>query len=42
MDFVVRGDGSSTHLLNIVSPGWTSALAMAEHVAGGMAERGAL
>ena len=32
MDFVVRGDENSTHLLNAVSPAWTSALAMAEHV----------
>ncbi len=32
MDFVVRGDENSTHLLNSVSPAWTSALAMANHV----------
>ena len=32
MDFVVRGDESSTHLLNAVSPAWTSALAMANYV----------
>lgn len=32
MDFVVRGDENSTHLLNAVSPAWTSALAMARHV----------
>lgn len=32
MDFVVRGDEKSTHLLNAVSPAWTSALAMANHV----------
>lgn len=32
MDFVVRGDESSTHFLNAVSPAWTSALAMANHV----------
>ena len=32
MDFVVRGDSRSTHMLNAVSPAWTSALAMAEHV----------
>jgi L-2-hydroxyglutarate oxidase LhgO len=31
MDFVVRGDENSTHLLNAVSPAWTSALAMANH-----------
>jgi L-2-hydroxyglutarate oxidase LhgO len=32
MDFVVRGDEHSTHLLNAVSPAWTSSLAVAEHV----------
>lgn len=32
MDFIVRGDENSTHLLNAVSPAWTSAFAMAEHV----------
>lgn len=32
MDFVVRGDSHSTHMLNAVSPAWTSALAMAEYV----------
>lgn len=32
MDFVVRGDENSTHLLNAVSPAWTSALAMAQYV----------
>jgi L-2-hydroxyglutarate oxidase LhgO len=32
MDFVVCGDENSTHLLNAVSPAWTSALAMANHV----------
>ncbi|MBI1350651.1 MAG: L-2-hydroxyglutarate oxidase [Actinomycetales bacterium] len=32
MDFVVRAGEQSTHILNAVSPGWTSALAMAEHV----------
>lgn len=32
MDFVVRGDEDSTHLLNAVSPAWTSALAMANYV----------
>jgi L-2-hydroxyglutarate oxidase LhgO len=36
MDFVVRGDEHSTHLLNAVSPAWTSALAVAEHVVAGM------
>jgi L-2-hydroxyglutarate oxidase LhgO len=32
MDFVVEGDDRSTHMLNAVSPAWTSALAVAEHV----------
>jgi L-2-hydroxyglutarate oxidase len=32
MDFLVRGDRHSTHVLNAVSPAWTSSLAMAEHV----------
>lgn len=36
MDFVVRGDQASTHVLNAVSPAWTSALAVAEHVVAGL------
>ncbi len=32
MDFVVQGDGKSTHMLNAVSPAWTSSLAVADHV----------
>lgn len=32
MDFVVRGDRDSTHILNAVSPAWTSSLAVAEHI----------
>lgn len=42
MDFVVRGDADSTHLLNVVSPGWTSSLAVAEHVVTSMEAVGAL
>jgi L-2-hydroxyglutarate oxidase len=42
MDFVVRGDEHSTHLLNVVSPGWTSALAVAEHVTSQMIAVGAV
>jgi L-2-hydroxyglutarate oxidase LhgO len=42
MDFVVRGDERSTHLLNVVSPGWTSALAVAEHVVERMEAAGGL
>jgi (S)-2-hydroxyglutarate dehydrogenase len=32
MDFVVRDGPRSTHVLNAVSPGWTTALAMAQDV----------
>jgi hypothetical protein len=32
MDFVVRADDDSTHVLNAVSPAWTGSLAFAEHV----------
>jgi L-2-hydroxyglutarate oxidase len=32
MDFVVRPGEMSTHVLNAVSPAWTSSLAVAEHV----------
>ena len=32
MDFVVEGDSESTHVLNAVSPAWTSSLAVAEYV----------
>jgi L-2-hydroxyglutarate oxidase LhgO len=31
-DFVVEGDSKSTHLLNIVSPGWTSSIPFATWV----------
>lgn len=40
-DFVVRGDLDSTHVLNAVSPAWTSSLAVAEHVVSDMRQRGA-
>ena len=36
MDFVVEGDERSTHMLNAVSPAWTSALAVADHVVSGI------
>ena len=42
MDFVVRGDKESTHILNAVSPGWTSSLAVAEYVVADMKSRRAL
>jgi hypothetical protein len=32
MDFVVRDGERSTHVLNAVSPAWTSSLAMAEWI----------
>jgi L-2-hydroxyglutarate oxidase len=32
MDFVVEGDARSTHILNAVSPAWTSSLAVADYV----------
>lgn len=32
MDFVVQGDKHSTHMLNAVSPAWTSSLAVADYV----------
>ena len=32
MDFVVRGDERSTHVLNAVSPAWTSSFAFARYV----------
>ncbi len=39
MDFVVEGDESSTHMLNAVSPAWTSSLAVADYVVTGIHER---
>lgn len=36
MDFVVRPGERSTHILNAVSPAWTSALAFAEYVVAGI------
>lgn len=36
MDFVVEGDARSTHMLNAVSPAWTSSLAVADHVVSGI------
>jgi len=40
MDFVVRGDKDSTHVLNAVSPAWTSSIPFAQHVVGDMVLRG--
>lgn len=39
MDFVVKSEGQTTHILNAVSPAWTSSLAFAEHVVAGIATR---
>jgi hypothetical protein len=36
MDFVVRSGEASTHVLNAVSPAWTSALAVGEYVVDGI------
>ena len=36
MDFVVRPGDRSTHVLNAVSPAWTSSLAVADHVVSGI------
>ena len=32
LDFIVQGDERSTHMLNAVSPAWTSSLAVADYV----------
>lgn len=40
MDFVVRGDKDSTHVLNAVSPAWTSSIPFAEYVVKDMIMRG--
>lgn len=42
MDFVIEGDQNSTHILNAVSPGWTSCFSFAEYVVEGMQSRGAI
>lgn len=36
MDFIVQGDERSTHMLNAVSPAWTSSLAVGRHVVDGI------
>jgi len=42
MDFVVEGDEKSTHVLNAVSPAWTSAITFAKFVVEGMQKKGAI
>jgi (S)-2-hydroxyglutarate dehydrogenase len=37
MDFVVEPGTKSTHVLNAVSPAWTSSLAFAKYVVSGIA-----
>jgi L-2-hydroxyglutarate oxidase LhgO len=32
MDFIIRGNAESTHILNAVSPAWTSSIAVADYV----------
>ncbi len=39
MDFIVEGDDESTHVLNAVSPGWTTCLSFAEYVVDGIVAR---
>ena len=36
MDFVVRSGRNSTHMLNVVSPAWTSSLAVGEYTVAGI------
>ena len=40
MDFVIEGDSNSTHILNAVSPAWTSSISFAKHVIADMSNRG--
>ena len=41
MDFVVEGDANSTHILNAVSPAWTSCISFSKFVVDQMQEKGA-
>jgi L-2-hydroxyglutarate oxidase LhgO len=41
MDFVVEGDTNSTHVLNAVSPAWTSCISFSKFVVDQMQEKGA-
>jgi L-2-hydroxyglutarate oxidase LhgO len=42
MDFVVEGDAHSTHVLNAVSPAWTSCISFSKFVVDQMYEKGAV
>lgn len=39
MDFVIEGDKLNTHVLNAVSPGWTTCFSFANHVVDGIEKR---
>ena len=39
-DFLIEGDRDSTHVLNAVSPGWTSSIPFGAYVARIAAKRG--
>lgn len=39
MDFAIEGDSSSTHILNAVSPGWTTCFSFSKHVVDDIALR---
>jgi L-2-hydroxyglutarate oxidase LhgO len=39
-DFLIEGDSKSTHILNVVSPGWTSCFSFAKHVLSLLEEKG--
>jgi len=41
MDFTIREGPRSTHVLNAISPAFTSSMAFAEHVVDRIAARGA-
>lgn len=42
MDFIVEGDSKSTHVLNAVSPAWTSSLSFAKYVVDFMSQNRAI
>ncbi len=42
LDFVIRGDDKSTHVLNAVSPAWTSSLAVAQYVVDDISARASI
>ena len=42
MDFLIEGDARSTHVVNVISPGWTCSLPFADHICDTMKTNGAL